>query len=49
MIYVIRQIKFIIGLNPLFIRTGFFVAENVGKLFLNIKIIPMVELESQNN
>ena len=31
------------------IRIGFFVVKNVGIKFLKIKIIPMVELESQNN
>ena len=49
MIYVISQIKLITELNQLFINTGFFVVKNVGIKFLNIKIIPMVALESQNN
>ena len=47
MIYVISNIKFITGLNPKFIRTGFFVVENVGILFLNIMSISMVVHESQ--
>ena len=41
--------KFITGLNPKIIRTGFFVVENVGILFLQIVGIPMVEQESQND
>ena len=49
MIYAISQIKPTTGLNPLFIVTGFFVAKNVGILFLNIIIIRMEEQESQNN
>lgn len=49
MIYVTSKIKFITGLNPKFIRTGFFVVENVGILFLQIVGIPMVEQESQND
>ena len=49
MIYVISKIKFITGLNPKFIKTGFFVVENVGILFLQIVGIPMVEQESQND
>ena len=49
MIYAISQIKPTTGLNPLFIVTGFFVAKNVGILFLNIIIILMEEQESQNN
>ena len=49
MIYAISQIKFTIELNPKFIGTGFFVAKNVGILFLNIIIIRMEEQESQNN
>ena len=44
MIYVIRQTKFITGLNPKFIGTGFFVAKNVGKLFHNIINIPMIDV-----
>ncbi len=46
MIYVIRQINFITGSNPKFIRIGFFVVKNVGILFLNIMTILMVEQES---
>ena len=49
MIYVISKIKFISGLNPKYIRTGFFVVKNVGILFLLILNIPMVEQESQND
>ena len=49
MIYVISKIKFITGLNPKYIRTGFFVVKNVGILFLLILNIPMVEQESQND
>ena len=49
MIYVISQIKFITELNPLFIKTGFFVVKNVGMLFLNIIIIPTVAQENLNN
>ena len=49
MIYAISQIKSTIELNPKFIGTGFFVAKNVGILFLNIIIIRMEEQESQNN
>ena len=49
MIYVIKEINYITGLNLKFIRTGFFVVKNVGILFLNIMIIPMEEQESQNN
>ena len=49
MIYVISQIKLITELNQKFIRTGLFVVKNVGNTFLNMKIITMVELESQNN
>ena len=48
MIYVISKIKFITGLNPKFIRTGFFVVKNVGILFLHRVSIPMVVQESQN-
>ena len=44
---VISQIRFITGLNPEFIRTGFFVAKDVGILFLNIMTILMVGQESQ--
>ena len=40
------QGNFITELNPKYIRTGFFVVKNVGKLFLNTKIILMVEQES---
>ena len=47
MICVISQIKFTIGLNPEFIRIGFFVVKNVGILFLCIMTIPMVGQESQ--
>ena len=47
MICVISQISFITGLNPEFIRTGFFVAKDVGILFLNIMTILMVGQESQ--
>ena len=47
MIYVISKIQFITGLNPKFIRTGFFVVKNVGILFLNKMDIPMAEQESQ--
>ena len=43
------QITFITGLNPKFIRTGFFVVKNVGILFLSIMTIPMVGQESQIN
>ena len=46
---VISQISFITGLNPEFIRTGFFVAKDVGILFLNIMTTAMVERESQIN
>ena len=46
-IYVMSQIRFITGLNPKFIRTGFSVVRNVGILFLNIMTIPMVGQESQ--
>ena len=49
MIYAISQIKSTIELNPKFIGTGFFVAKNVGILFLNIIIILMEGQESQNN
>ena len=45
MIYVISQISFITGLNPKFIKTGFFVVKNVGILFLDMIIIPMVVQE----
>ena len=45
---VISQINFITGLNPEFIRTGFFVVKDVGILFLNIMTILMVGQESQN-
>ena len=45
MIYVISQIRFITGLNPIFIKTGFFVVKNVGILFLDMIIIPMVVQE----
>ena len=45
MIYVISQIIFITGLNPKFIKTGFFVVKNVGILFLDMIIIPMVVQE----
>ena len=48
MIYVVRQIQFITGLNPQFMRTGFFVVKNVGILFLNKKNIHMVAQESQS-
>ena len=48
MIYVIKLIKFITGLNPQFIKTGFFVVKNVGTLFQSILSIPMEEQESQN-
>ena len=47
MICVISQINFITGLNPKFIKTGFFVVKNVGILFLNIMTTPMVVQESQ--
>ena len=47
--YVITQIKFIIGLNPKFIRNGFSVVKNVGILFRNITTIPMVGQESPND
>ena len=46
---VISQISFITGLNPEFIRTGFFVVKNVGILFLNIMTILMAEQESQHD
>ena len=46
---VISQISFITGLNPEFIRTGFFVVKDVGILFLNIMTILMVGQESPNN
>ena len=49
MIYVTSQVSSTTGLNPKFIRTGFFVVKNVGSLFLNIMIIPMEAQESQNN
>ena len=49
MIYVISQIKFITELNPYFIKSGFFVAKNVGMEFLNRTIIPTVAQDSQNN
>ena len=49
MIYVITQIKLTIGLSPQFILNGFFVVKNVGILFLNKMVIPMVEQESQND
>ena len=49
MIYVINQIKFITGLNPYFIRAGFFVVKNVGIIFQNNVSIHMVAQESQNN
>ncbi len=49
MIYVISEMKFITELNPKFILTGFFLVKNVGPLFLNIMVIPMVVLESQND
>ena len=45
---VISRIKFTLGLKQSLISTGFFVVKNVGKLFLNMIIIPMAELESQN-
>jgi len=45
-IYVISQIKFILELNRVLISGGFFVVKNVGKSFLNKKIIPMVVRES---
>ena len=48
MTYVLRLIKFIIGLNLQFIKTGFFVVKNVGILFQNIQNIPMGGQESQN-
>ena len=47
MIYVKSKIKFTIGLNPEFIRNGFFVVKNVGILFQNKEIITMVGQESQ--
>jgi len=47
-ICVINQIKYITGLNPLFIPTGLYVVKNVGILFLNKVLIPMEEQESQN-
>ena len=47
MIYVKSQIRFTIGLNRKFIRTGFFVVKHVGILFLNIMIILTVAQESQ--
>ena len=46
---VISQIRFITGLNPEFIRTGFFVAKDVGILYLNIMTILMVGQESQTD
>ena len=46
---VISQISFITGLNPEFIRTGFFVVKDVGILFLNIMTILMVGQESQTD
>ena len=49
MIYVISQINFITGLNPKFIRTGFFVVKNVGILLQIIMDIPMEAQESQIN
>ena len=48
-IYVISKIKFITGLKPQFIRTGFFVVKNVGILFQNMIDIPMEVQESQIN
>ena len=47
--FVISQISFITGLNPEFIRTGFFVVKDVGILFLNIMTILMVGQESQTD
>jgi len=44
-----RQINFITELNPSFTRTGFSAVKNVGILFLNKMVIPMVEQENQNN
>ena len=46
MIYVISQIKCTLELNQVLISSGFFVVKNVGKSFLNKKIIPMVVRES---
>ena len=45
MIYVISQVSFITGLNPKFIKTGFFVVKDAGILFLDMIIIPMVVQE----
>ena len=47
--FVISQISFITGLNPEFIRTGFFVVKDVGILFLNIMTILIVGQESQTD
>jgi len=46
-IYVISQIKFNIGLNPKFIRNGFFVVKIVGILFQSKVITHMAEQESR--
>ena len=43
------KIKCIIELSTKFISTGFFVARNVGILFLRIKNILIAEQESQTN
>ena len=49
MIYVTSQVNSTTGLNLKFIRTGFFVVNNVGILFRNKMIIPTVAQESPNN
>jgi len=41
-----NQIKFISGLNPKFIRNGFFVVKNAGLIFQNREDIPMVGQEN---
>ena len=45
MIYAISRMKSITELNQEFIKTGFFVVKNVGILFLDMMIIPMVAQE----
>ena len=44
-----RRVKSSIGLNRLSTRIGFFAVKNVGILFLNKMVIPMVEQENQND
>ena len=48
MIYVTSQIKSTIGSKQLR-RSGFFVVEHVGTLFLKIVTIPMEAQENQND